>query len=334
MSLDEAIRAGDVAAVRVALGDSTDVDRRGVDGFTPLMVAAGLGQTLLVELLLTAGADLLAVEPRMGATVLHKAAQSGNPDVIRLLLDCGAFVDQQSPVLGNTPLMDAVLHKHEGAVQLLLDRGARTGIRNHWHQTALELAQEDGSDTIVRAIEVHDAGSVQQLAGSALIVAIKEGDVAKARRLIAEGADVNQRIPVTGTVEDDYTALGIAVRKRQVEIVGLLLDAGADSHDEIGLMRGTAIHEAAFLGYADVLRVLLRGFKRGGMGSRDLDAQGAYNGLTALHDAVWHGHVEAAQTLVEHGASLGLRTHSGQTPRELASLYGYDDLARMLAKAE
>lgn len=334
MSLDEAIRAGDVAAARVALGDSTDVDRRGADGFTPLMMAAGLGQTLMVELLLTAGADLLAVEPRMGATVLHKAAQSGNPAVIRLLLDCGAFVDQQSPVLGNTPLMDAVLHKHEGAVQLLLDRGARTGIRNHWHQTALELAQEDGSEAIARAIELHDAASVRQLAGSALIVAIQEGDAAEARRLIAEGTDVNQRIPVTGTVEDDYTALGIAVRTRQVEIVHLLLDAGADPYGEIGLMRGTAIHETAFLGYADVLRVLLQGLDRGGVGSRGLDAQGPYNGLTALHDAVWHGHKEAAQILVEHGASLGLCTHSGQTPRELASLYGYKDLARMLAKAE
>lgn len=334
MSLDEAIRAGDVAAARVAVGDSTDVDRRDADGFTPLMMAAGFGQTLMVELLLAAGADLLAVEPRMGATVLHKAAQSGNPDVICLLLDCGAFVDQQSPILGNTPLMDAVLHKQAGAVQLLLDRGARTAIRNHWHQTALELAQEDGSEAIARAIELHDAASVQQLAGSALIVAIQEGDVAEALRLIAEGADVNQRTPVTGSVEDEYTALGIAVRTRHVEIVRQLIDAGVEPYGEIGLMRGTAIHEAAFLGYADVLRVLLQGFDRAGVGSRGLDAQGPYNGLTALHDAVWHGHMDAAQTLVEHGASLGLRTHSGHTPRELATLYGYDDLARMLAEAE
>ncbi len=334
MSLDEAIRAGDLAAARTALGDGTDIDRRDAYGFTPLMIAAGLGQTLMVELLLTAGADLLAVEPRMGATVLHKAAQSGSPDVIRLLLDCGAFVDQQSPVLGNTPLMDAVLHKHGGAVQLLLDRGARTGIRNHWHQTALELAQEDGLEAIARTIELHEAASVQQLPWSALIFAIKEGDAAEARRLIAEGADVDQRTPVIGTVEDDYTALGIAVRTRQLEIVRLLLDAGAAPHGEIGLMRGTAIHEAAFLGYADVLRVLLQGLDRGGLGRRGLDAQGPYNGLTALHDAVWHGHMDAARTLIEHGASLGVRTHSGDTPRELASLYGYDDLARMIAKAE
>lgn len=104
------------------LGAGADENRSGPDGLTPLMLAAGLGQPQLAELLLTAGAQVLAVEPRMGATALHKAAQSGNADVIGPLLDHGAFLDriQQSPVLGNTPLMDAVEHKQEKAVRLLL----------------------------------------------------------------------------------------------------------------------------------------------------------------------------------------------------------------------
>ena len=95
-------------------------------------------------------------------------------------------------------------------------------------------------------------------------------------------------------------------------------------------MRGTAIHEAAFLGYTDILRVLLERPADGGVRPLGLDAQGPYNGLTALHDAVWYGHAEAARMLVAHGASLTLRAHSGETPRELATLYGYLDLARML----
>ena len=55
-----------------------------------------------------------------------------------------------------------------------------------------------------------------------------------------------------------------------------------------------------------------------GLGQSQLDAQGPYNGLTALHDAVWHGHLEAAQALVDAGARLNLttcasgwRTHAG-----------------------
>ncbi|MFS0774045.1 ankyrin repeat domain-containing protein [Sphingomonas sp. 1P08PE] len=103
--------------------------RRGHQRFTPLMIVSALGRAQAVALLLTAGADVLAVEPRMGATALHKAAQSGSADVLGLLLDHGAFVDQQSPVLGNTAIMDALLHKHADAVRLLLSRRARTSIR-------------------------------------------------------------------------------------------------------------------------------------------------------------------------------------------------------------
>ncbi|NKN01626.1 ankyrin repeat domain-containing protein [Rhizobium leguminosarum] len=41
------------------------------------MIVAGSGQPQMAELLLNAGADVLILEPRMGATALHKAAQSG-----------------------------------------------------------------------------------------------------------------------------------------------------------------------------------------------------------------------------------------------------------------
>src|SRR3546814_10651470 len=112
------------------------------------MTAAGLGLPELVDQRLGAGADVNAVEPRMGASALHLAAQSGNPHVVRLLIDRGAFIDQQSPILGNTALIDAVLYRSEEAVQLLLRRGARTEIRNHWQQTALELAEAEGLEKI------------------------------------------------------------------------------------------------------------------------------------------------------------------------------------------
>lgn len=66
----------------------------------------------------------------------------------------------------------------------------------------------------------------------------------------------------------------------------------------------------------------------------ELDAQGALNGLTPLHDAVWHGHLEVVKILVAAGSPLHLRTHAGHTARELAVLYGYEDLAVFLADAE
>ena len=77
------------------------MNRPGPERLTPLMIASGLGQPQMVDLLLTAGAAVLTAEPRMGATALHKGAQSGHTDVLGLLLDHGALIDQQSPILGH-----------------------------------------------------------------------------------------------------------------------------------------------------------------------------------------------------------------------------------------
>ena len=92
------IRANDLAAVVDRVRANADVNRPMPDGLTPLMIAAGLGQPQMVEILLTAGADVLAIETRGGATALHKAALSGSVDVVALILDNGAFVDQQMPM--------------------------------------------------------------------------------------------------------------------------------------------------------------------------------------------------------------------------------------------
>jgi ankyrin repeat protein len=334
MNLAASIQAGNLAAATELLRAEADTNRRNPEGLTPLMIASGLGQQQMVELLLTAGAEVLTIEPRMGASALHKGAQSGNVDVIRLLLDGGAFIDQQSPVLGNTPLMDAVLHKQEEAVRLLLGRGARTVIRNHWQQTALELARHDGLDTIASMIEAREAADADQIRALALIAAVKAEDIAEAQRLIVDGATVEERVPIVGGLDDDYTPLGLAARAGRADIVRMLLEAGADPRPTIGLMRGTPVHEAAYFGHADVLRELTEKQSRANAPAPELDATGPYNGLTALHDAVWHGHLKAARALVEAGARLDLKTHTGLTPRELAHLYGYDEIAHFLAEAE
>lgn len=334
MTLASSIRAGDLAAAIDLLRSGADVNRRTPEGLTPLMIASGLGQSPMVELLLTAGADVLAVEPRMGATALHKAALSGNIDIIGLLLDHGAFIDQQSPIVGNTPLIDAVLYKREEAVRLLLNRGARTTIRNHWQQTALELAQLDDLEVIARLIEARNDADAEQVDALRLLAAVKAGDINEVRRLIAAGAAVNERAPLVGDLDDNYTPLGVAAREGHGDIVRVLLDAGADVNRMVALMGGTAVHEASYFGHADIIRMLTQKPGRPGAQVAELDAQGAYNGFTALHDAVWHGHLETARALIDAGARVDLTTQTGLTPRALADLYGYDDLARLLGEAE
>ena len=79
-ALHAAIRSGDLATVIDLLRAEAPVNGPDPEGLTPLMIASGVGQSQMVALLLTAGAEVRAVEPRMGVTALHKAAQSGNAE--------------------------------------------------------------------------------------------------------------------------------------------------------------------------------------------------------------------------------------------------------------
>jgi uncharacterized protein len=333
-AFEEAIRNSDVATAINRIRANADVNRLMPEGLTPLMIAAGLGQPQIVEILLAAGAEVLTVEPRVGATALHKAVLSGSADVSALLLNHGAFIDQQSPILGHTALMDAVIYAHRDVVALLLTRGARTSIRNHWGESALDLARRDSHKAIARLIEDRNEADDRVIRGFTLVPAIKEGNIAEVERLLAEGATVDDRLAMTGSLDDDYTPLAIAARAGEADIVRLLLKAGADPRRLIGLFRGTALHEACYFGHAEVVRALIEPRDRPGAYTPDLNAQGVLNGMTPLHDAVWQAHLEAVMVLLDAGVRLDLKSQAGLTPRQLAVLYGYDEIARLLGEME
>jgi ankyrin repeat protein len=230
--------------------------------------------------------------------------------------------------------MDAVVYKHESLVRSLLIRGARTRIRNHWQETAVEIARRDGLDAIASLIEARDAADDDVLRGQELIAATKAADLQKVEQLLAAGAPVDDRVPLTGSPDDDYTALAVAARGGSAQIVRVLLEAGAEPRRIIGLFSGTPLHEACYFGHADVIDVMFEERKRAVTQHPELDVQGALNGFTPLHDAVWHGHLEAARALIQAGHPLHLRNQAGLTCREMALLYGYHELASYLATAE
>jgi ankyrin repeat protein len=59
----------------------------------------------------------------------------------------------------------------------------------------------------------------------------------------------------------------------------------------------------------------------------DFNAQGPYNGYTALHDSVWHGHIEAMRVLLDADVRTDLRGHDGRPAYQLAVDLGYSEMA-------
>ncbi|MPR35312.1 ankyrin repeat domain-containing protein [Salmonirosea aquatica] len=334
-----AVQANDLATATQLIAQGVNVNRRGPTAYTLLMVSAGLGLVQMTEKLLEAGADIFAVDSSLGASVLHKAAQSGVVEVARILLDHGAFINYQSATVGHTPLIDAIWSKKPAMVKYLLERGAATSIRTHYGGTAFDFIGDDilwtagftnpekeaWGKSIREYLEEYRSKEEEAVASQALMQAVASNDLKKVKELIESGVDVNQKSPVVGSGNDGQTPLLVACFNGFTDIVEALIQAGANPRIVDYLLKATPLHKAAYAGHPGPLKALLE------QGLVEVDAQGPYNGYTALHDSVWHGHGDCMEVLLEAGVRTDLKGHDGNTPAELAAFLGYTDLAEAIA---
>ena len=117
------------------------IDKEAVDeeGQTALMLAIKTGKLRRTRLLLDRGADVSAVDPRDGDTLLHWAVRSGE-EFVTLLLEKGANTEAKDR-LGQTPLHLAASHYgSERMFKLLVQNGANIEARDSGRRTPLHMA--------------------------------------------------------------------------------------------------------------------------------------------------------------------------------------------------
>jgi ankyrin repeat protein len=151
---------------------------------------------------------------------------------------------------------------------------------------------------------------------SGLIEAVKNGDAAAARKLIAAGGSANE------SEADGTTALHWAVRSDDVELVSMMLRAGAD------------VRAANRYGVRPLSLAALNG--NAAMIERLLDAgadpnTGNPEGETALMTAARAGSVSAVRLLAARGADVRARERwLGETPLIWAAAENHADVVRLL----
>lgn len=172
-------------------------------------------------------------------------------------------------------------------------------------------------------------------AETALLEAVKRGDVETARRLLKAGVHPNGRdywqdsallqaveadhfelvtllleqgaeINVTGR---GFTPLGLAVKNNNLPMVRLLLRAGADP-DRKNDDGNTPLHSAVLMDYADIARALLAAKPDLGIFNRE--------GLTPLAVAAVEGREDMAALLLDAGADIERGHKKGRSPFWLA----------------
>lgn len=243
-----------------------------------LPIASMHGYLEIVRMLLTLGVDVNAEDG--SAYALSLASTYGHIDIVKLLLAAGANV--RAP--NNDALILASSEGYVNIVELLLDAGADVD------DYALQLASEYGRANVVQLL-LDRGANVHAADDAALRMAISGGfdddeavredeRIVVVRLLLDAGAYVQA---------ENNEALRTASEKGRIEIVRMLLAAGADVHDR-GDAGDFAIYSAARRGYAEIVELLLDGYE--------------YNGdilYDCLIEASSEGHDNVVRMLLTYG---------------------------------
>jgi uncharacterized protein len=342
-ALMTAARTGNVDSIKLLAEAGARVDgKEQWQGQTALMWAASQNNSAAVKTLIDLGADknerskllsfpefkfetsgmAITVLPRGGWTALMYAARDGASDAVRTLADAKADLNASDPD-GTTALMFAILNAHFDAAAILIDKGADPNVTDITGTTALYAA-----------VDMHTLGPMLSRPSPKLVDAVDAADIVK--RLIEHGADVNARLkrPILGrhhlptgdaSLGEGTTALARAAKSNDLQVMRMLLDAGADPKltlkDRSTPLMIAAAGGAVVGAYAIAIPVTeessIEAIKLCLERGVDVNAFNT-NGTTALHAAVQRGAEKVVRYLAEHGAKLDMKNKQGRTPLDIA----------------
>jgi ankyrin repeat protein len=276
--LQLAAKSGHTGLVRLLLELGADIDVKSTGGVTSLHEAIMGQHEGVAELLLKHGAN-----PSIGcrflnhATALHLCAEWQRPEAIaRKLILAGAGVNTPDD-LGETPLHSATRYDAVGLVRLLLANHANPNAADQNGQTPLHYGAARGSTKCCETLLGRGAAiGIQDLKGNTpLLTALEDaedpGPVVKlplrhgatldlyATILLGRPLAVEELVRADATVIRTHPRardlLPAAVRKGDLAIVRLLVDAGCNVNDADRLV--LPLHEATGLSDAETAKSIL-----------------------------------------------------------------------------
>jgi len=239
-NLIDAVKRGDVNAVRTLIAQKADVNTPDADGSTPLHWAAQRDDMAMADALIAAGANVRA-KTRYNVTPLSLACGNGDAKLVDRLLKAGADPNETSEE-GQTALMTASLTGKPDAVRLLLETGADVNaVEPYKGQSALMWAASEGNTAAAELLVTHGANvKAKSKAGfTPLLFAVRNDHRDTAELLLNHFGDVNDVAP------DGTSALNMAVVNAYFDLAAFLLDRGANPNAPDP--RGSALHTIAWL---------------------------------------------------------------------------------------
>jgi ankyrin repeat protein len=225
-ALHWAARSNDLETVQLLLRSGANAKSANRYGVTPLSLAALNGNAVMAETLIKAGADPNAVTPD-GETVLMTAARTGNPETVKVLVASGANVNARENWQDQTALMFAAAENNAAAVKVLAQAGADLNLRSKVWSFPEYKYETNG----MAVFQLPRGG------WTALMFAARQNAMDAAAALADLKADLNAADP------DGTTALQLAILNVHYDMAALLLRRGANPNvqDNSGM---TALYAA------------------------------------------------------------------------------------------
>ena len=136
------------------------------------------------------------------------------------------------------------------------------------------------------------------------ITAVQENDVRLVKFLLEIDYYVNVKF------DADRTLLFYAITHGRLEIVKLLVEAGAIINARTKHKSFLPIHEAAYYGFSEICEYLI---SKGALVNGEDN-----NKMTTLHFAASRGHLPCVEILVRNGANTAAKNSEGYTAEDLA----------------
>ncbi|KAF3435204.1 hypothetical protein FNV43_RR22291 [Rhamnella rubrinervis] len=319
-------------------------------GRTLLHHAILCGNAGAVNALLNCGADVESPVTTMGKTLfrpIHIAARLGFSNILQLLIDSGCDLNSKTDT-GETAMMTCAKYKKKYCLRALAMAGADFGLVNDAGQSVSSFTgSNQWSHGFQQAVlDVIRAGKLPISSNFSvfcpLMFVAQAGDIEALKALISWGG-----FNVDYQDDDGFSAVMITALKGHVEAFRLLVYAGADvklrnkfgetaitisqtnqNHDlfekvmlEFTLEKGNrnskgfyALHCAARRGDLDAVKLLAsRGY--------DVNVPNG-DGYTPLMLAAREGHGSICELLISQGANLDVKNARGETALSLARKNG------------
>jgi ankyrin repeat protein len=328
-ALHLAAALGRDAMLTLLVAHGASPQTRAADGQTPLGVALSAGRRDLADWLDWRGWPLPG--RALQASDVPAAAIVGDADAVRRLLDLGFAVDTID-AQGCTALLRAAGGGHRATVDLLLARGASPQRAAHTGATPLSAAVSMRHGEIVDRLLDAGAGLEQRLPGdvTVLMLAAALGLPDLCARLLVAGANIQAQDAQGLTPLHCACLFGFTARERPrlMALLDTLLLAGADADTAAGNVTPLLLLLGARAepGTACDEEVVLTGVERLLDEDVALDAQDS-RGFGPLHLAALHGLLRTTQRLLRAGCDPDLRDTLNRTPREIAVMRGFIDVA-------